>query len=176
MARTLDQWVADTARSLRQVPEDVRGAAARQLVRGVQELQRFAPRRQGPKLKRTPSLYRSIKMDRQGLSVYTDHPGAQLLEYGGRVTPKRGKFLLVPLKRSFLASGRQFFTLPERNGVRVVVEQRPGKRRLGPPAALLLRRVFIRARRWVSRAVETAERGAVERIASQVLAAEQREG
>lgn len=171
MPRTVEQWVEATARSLKHVPEDMRKGAARQLVRGVQELQRSAPRRNGPRLvRRGPALYHSIKMSRKGLHVFTDHPGAELLERGGKITPTRGRYLIVPLRRAYVAGGREFFALPERNGARVVLQQ--GGR--GAPVALLLRHVFVRARRWISRGVDVAERGATERMADAVLPEEQR--
>ena len=170
MARTLEQWVTSLARQLKDVPEDAREGVARQLVRGVQELQRTSPRRQGPRLVRNgPALYHSIKVERQALHVFTDHPGANLLDFGGRVTPTRGRYLVIPLRRAYVAGGRQFFALPERNGRRVVV-QRNGRRLV--PVAVRARFVFVRGRKWVQRAVELAERDADRRIAQAVLPGE----
>jgi hypothetical protein len=165
MPRTVDQWVEATTKRLTAVPAEMRKATAAQLVRGVQELQRTAPRRQGPRLVRKgPSLYHSIKVDRQGAHVFTDHPGAALLERGGKVSPTRGRYLVIPLRRAYVAGGRQFFALPERNGMRAVVP-RGG----GAPVAILARFVFVRARKWITRGVDVAEQGADERIADTVL-------
>jgi hypothetical protein len=166
MARSLEQWVDSVAKQLRNVPEDMRKATALQLVKGVQELQRTAPRRQRPKLvRRGPALYHSIKMERQALHVYTDHPGAEILDRGGVIKP-RGQFLLVPLTRAAIAVG-QTITVPGRNGSRVVLPKGGGK-----PLGLLLRRVFIRPRKWITRGIEVAEQGADERIANAILPGE----
>lgn len=170
MARTIDQWVDSLARGLTLVPAEMRQAKAAELVHGTQVFQRNAPRGrkrlQSGKARGYPALYRSILTDRTEGALYTQHPGAELLEHGGIVRPLRGRFLRISLRAGGAAAGT--VTIPLSGGRRAVMSGGRASRLL----AILVPFVAIRARRWISRSLAETTRGADERIADQVLRGE----
>jgi hypothetical protein len=177
VARTIDQWIDQLAKSLKQIPEDQRRAKAEELVRGVRIFQANAPR-SGKRLRSGaargyPALVRSIKTDSPEGALYTEHPGADIQDKGGVVRPLRGRFLVIPVARGwFSRAGKDTVTLPISGGRRVVLSEGKARRLL----AILVPFVTIKATQWATKSAAETARGSEDRIADHVLRDEVRGG
>lgn len=171
MPRTLEQWIDAEHRKMQKVHSNIDRAATAELVLNVRELQKTMPRGKWPrrgsqKARGYKVLHQSIKIDHKNLSTFTDHPGAETLEHGATMRPKRKRWLTLPLKGSWTPGKAGFMAIRTKSGNLAIVHQ---KRPQSGIVGLFLKQAVIPKTRWITRGNAATVAGSDERIADKVI-------